>query len=54
MKQLWPNRFWERGGISDDGKQLWYSREVMSYDRVARQDYENKVDDLRSKREEQK
>ena len=47
----WPNRYWERGDITEDGKQLWYSREVDSADRRLRADYERKYLEMKNELE---
>ncbi len=37
----WPNKVWEHGDISPEGKQLWYSRMLTVADVKRRQKYED-------------
>ena len=37
----WPNKEWEPGIITSEGKQLWYSRIATPEDMRRRQDYED-------------
>ena len=39
---MWPNKVWEPGVISPEGKQLWYSRIVTADDRKRRKEYEDR------------
>jgi len=36
----WPNRVWEMGDISPEGKQLWSSREPTKEDKERRRKFE--------------
>ena len=39
---MWPNKVWEPGIITPEGKQLWYSRIVTKADRTRRLEYEDR------------
>lgn len=36
----WPNRVWEMGSVTEDGRQLYWSREPTLDDHRRRREYE--------------